>query len=355
MKQARIGVIGVGWWGTIGHLEPLADDPMTELVAVWSRTEERARERAERYGVPRYYTDYRAMIDECDLDGVIVASTPNMHYEQAHYALAHGLHVLMEKPFVLRAAHANALQRMAQERDLLLSVCHPMLFYPPVAEARRQVREGALGRIMLVTALFSQRVYDLYRGQVRESAQARWTKGDVPMPHAASYSDPQVVGGGEGHTQASHIVGALLWVTGLQPAAVYARMNNLDVRVDVVDAMTVRFADGALATVAANGMVPTGVHSTHLQIQGDEGVLVLDTMRRAMTIQTAGDRRPRPIEAKMPEGFSPQAAVPRNYVRAILGEEALYVETEVAVNEARVLDAAYRSAESGCEVEIDRL
>jgi predicted dehydrogenase len=355
MKKARIGIIGVGWWGTVGHLEPLAGDPKTELVAVWSRTEDRARERAKRYGVPRYYTDYRAMIDECDLDGVIVASTPNVHYEQAHYALAHGLHVLMEKPFVLHAGHANALQRAAQEQDLLLSVCHPLLFYPPVAEARREIREGALGRILLVTALFSQRVYDLYRGQVPDAFQSRWYGGDTPKPHAASYSDPQVVGGGEGHTQASHIVGAVLWLTGLQPAAVFARMNNLDVQVDVVDAMTIRFTDGALANVAANGMVPPGIHSTHLQIQGDRGVLVMDTMRRAMTIQTAKDRRPRQLEAKMPEGFSPQAAVPRNYVRAILGEEDLYVETAVAIDEARVLDAAYRSAESGCEVEIDRL
>ena len=63
MNKAKIGIIGVGWWGTVGHLEPLADDPKTELVAVWSRTEAKAKERAERYGVPHYYTDYRAMID----------------------------------------------------------------------------------------------------------------------------------------------------------------------------------------------------------------------------------------------------------------------------------------------------
>ena len=43
MRQARIGIIGVGWWGTVGHLEPLADDPKTELVAVWSRTEVKAK------------------------------------------------------------------------------------------------------------------------------------------------------------------------------------------------------------------------------------------------------------------------------------------------------------------------
>ena len=144
MKKARIGIIGVGWWGTIGHLEPLANDTKTDLVAVWSRTEHKAKMRAKRYGVGDYYTDYKKMIDECDLDGVIIASTPNMHYEQARYALEHGLHVLMEKPFVLQAEHANALQHLAQERGLLLTVCHPILYQSMMAKARQEIQDGNL-------------------------------------------------------------------------------------------------------------------------------------------------------------------------------------------------------------------
>jgi len=352
MKQARIGIIGVGWWGTVGHLEPLADDPKTELVAVWSRTESKAQERAARYGVPRYYADYRRLIDECELDGVIVASTPNMHYGQARYALEHDLHVLMEKPFVLAAEHADALQHIAQERGKLLSVCHPLLYYPPVAKARDEIRGGTVGKVLLITALFSQRVYDLYSGNVPERFYGPWRRGDVPRPNPSSYSDPAVVGGGEGHTQASHIVGAVLWLTGLQPASVFARMNNLDLEVDVVDVMTIHFADGVLATVAANGLLPPRVSSTLLQIQGDKGILGFDAVSRSLYVQMGKEGEPRKLETPMAEGFDPRAAVPVNYVRAILGEEELYVETEVAINEAKVLAAAYRSAATGQEIEL---
>ena len=77
LHPIKIGILGVGWWGTVGHLQPLSEDPKAEVVAVWSRTEEKARGRAEQYNVPRYYTDYRALIDTCELDGVIVASTPS--------------------------------------------------------------------------------------------------------------------------------------------------------------------------------------------------------------------------------------------------------------------------------------
>ena len=144
MKKARIGVIGVGWWGTVGHLEHLVEDPKAEVVAVWSRTEEKAVARAARYGVPQAYTDYREMVDTCDLDGVVIASTPNMHNEQARYALEHGMHVLMEKPFVLQAEHARSLHQLARQNGLgvpVLSLGRRLLI--PRAAALRQLNGGA--------------------------------------------------------------------------------------------------------------------------------------------------------------------------------------------------------------------
>ncbi|MBC8233429.1 hypothetical protein H8E77_28100, partial [bacterium] len=58
----------------------------------------------------------------------------------------------------------------------------------------------------MISALFSQRVYDLYKGDV--SKVFRVQGDDTPRPNASSYSELSIVGGGEGHTQASHIIGA---------------------------------------------------------------------------------------------------------------------------------------------------
>jgi predicted dehydrogenase len=348
MNKARIGIIGVGWWGTVSHLEPLSTDDKAEVVAVWSRTADKAQQRAARYGVPHAYTDYRRMLDECALDGVIIASTPNMHYEQARYALEKGLHVLMEKPFVLRAEHALDLQRLATEKGRLLGVCHPMIFVPYLAAARQEIRHK-LGKLLLVSAHFSQRVYDLYRG----AGATRSADDDRPRPNVASYADPEIVGGGEGHTQASHILGILLWLTGLTPQSVFCQMNNLDLPVDVVDAMTIRFTNGALATVMANGLLPGGFSGMQVHVQGEHGLFSYDSLNHAAAVRVAGDAAPRPIDVTIPAGWNSAAAVPRNFVRAILGEEPLYVETEVAIREALILDAAYRSAASGQDVRIE--
>ena len=350
MNKARIGIIGVGWWGTVGHLEPLSDDSKTELVAVFSRTEAKARQRAERYGVPRHYTDYRKMIQECDLDGVIIATTPNVHYDQARYALEHGLHVLMEKPFVLKTEHVEELAHIAQKKGLLLSVCHPLLYNSLLAQAREQVRGGALGDVLLISAHFSQRTYDLYKGNAEQAFNRRTSDPDLPRPNPSSYSDPEIVGGGEGHTQASHLVGAILWLTGLQPVSAFAYMNNVDLDIDVVDAMTVRFRGGALATLSANGLLPPGIGASQILIQGNKGILSLDSMSRAAHIWLEGDEAPRKLE--LSDYRRSRARVPQNFVRAILGEEDLYVETDVAINEVRILDAAYCSVATGQPVEI---
>jgi len=348
MKKARIGIIGVGWWGTVGHLAPLSQDEKAELVAVYSRTEEKARERAERYGVPKHYTDYRKLIEENELDGVIIATTPNMHYEQARFALEHGLHVLMEKPFVLKAEHAEDLARMAREKGLILSVCYPQCFHPWMIEARQHIHDGKLGNLLLMTRTFSQRVYDLYKGEVPPVFGPRGQ--GYPAPNATSYSDPNIVGGGQGHTQATHTIGELLYLCGLTPVSVFAYMNNLDVAVDVVDAIAVRFANGALATIGTSGQVPPRMGAFGTQIIGDKGVFAMDSTRFAAKVWLEGD--PMPRDLAQPERRNLTADVPRNFVRAILGEEELHIPTQVAIDTVKILDAAYRSAESSCAVDV---
>ncbi len=352
MDKARIGVIGAGWWGTVGHIEPLTREPLAELVAIYSRTEDKVRQRAAKYGVPRYYTDFRRMIDECELDGVVVATTPNAHYEPARYALEHGLHVLVEKPFMLQAKHAEELGRIATERNLLLSVCHPLLYSPLLSQVRHRIRED-LGEVLMISAVFAQRVIDLYRGDVQGMFSWRRKDDGYPVPNAASYSDPDIVGGGEGHTQASHVIGAVLWLTGLGPESVWARMNNLNTSVDVVDAITVRFENGALGTISANGMLPHGIYVNHVHVQGERGVVHLDAANNSAYARMEGDRMPWTLDAS--RQHYERDALTRNFVRTILGHEELLVGMQVAIDEVRILDAAYRSAETGQPVDVASL
>src|SRR5438445_13436795 len=75
-------------------------------------------------------------------------------------------------------------------------------------------------------------------------------------PDPSTWADPAVAGGGYGHAQLSHSTGMLFWLTGLAPQSVYALMTAPQSRVDLYDALSVRFAGGAIGTLSGAGTVP---------------------------------------------------------------------------------------------------
>ncbi len=347
MKKARIAVSGVGWWGTVGHLEPLLKDEKAEVAAIWSRTEAKVKQRAEKYGVKRAFTNYEEMIDSTELDGVVVSSTPNMHYSQAKYALEHDLNVLVEKPFMLHAEQAIELGELAQARGKFITVCHPLIFLPAMTRARQLIREE-LGKLFLVQAHFSQRVIDLFRSDLK--GMFGETKEGFPLPSASSYADPEVSGGGEAHAQASHVVGSMLWLTESQPLEVFAFMDKQDVAVDVVDAVSIRLENGLLGTMSANGNTPARCGMHQMLIQGEHGYIFVEDTQNKITIRNESDREQRIYRVDPSRDHVER--VPGNFVRAILGEEELVVPQQLAINEVRILAGAYRSVETGCKVAV---
>src|SRR5690606_30864174 len=95
MRKLRVGMIGVGSIGLV-HLHALRTFQDVEVVSITSKSQ--MKERAERLRVASYYTDYKEMIDQENLDVVHICTTNNTHFEMAHYAISKGLHVVLEKP-----------------------------------------------------------------------------------------------------------------------------------------------------------------------------------------------------------------------------------------------------------------
>src|SRR5262245_16927471 len=120
MKKVRCGVIGAGWWATTAHLPALRAHPDVELVAVQSLDENRIHQIAKDFRASQAFTDLKELLAIDGLDAVVIASTPNMHYEQTHAALHRGLHVLVEKPMTFTAQQAAALVKCAAGKKLHL-------------------------------------------------------------------------------------------------------------------------------------------------------------------------------------------------------------------------------------------
>src|SRR5439155_13168210 len=83
----KLGMIGVGGWGTAGHLQAYRESPHAEVVALCDAIPERAAEVAADWGVARHYADYRELLADPEVEAVDVATPNNTHREIALAAL----------------------------------------------------------------------------------------------------------------------------------------------------------------------------------------------------------------------------------------------------------------------------
>ena len=78
-RIARIGLIGTGWWATTAHIPALIANPCAELVAISDTRSDVLSRAAKKYAISKTYTNYRDMIDQEQLDGVVVAVWHSSH------------------------------------------------------------------------------------------------------------------------------------------------------------------------------------------------------------------------------------------------------------------------------------
>jgi predicted dehydrogenase len=123
-----------------------------EVVAVVSRTQERARAFAAAHDIPRAYDDVAAMLADGGIDVVYVATPHPQHVAPTRAALEAGVAVLCEKPLAADPADATALVRLARERGVFLAEAMWLRCNPLLVETVRLVADGAIGDLRLITA-----------------------------------------------------------------------------------------------------------------------------------------------------------------------------------------------------------
>lgn len=123
-----------------------------DVVAVASRSLERARTFAAERDIPRVYDDVEAMLADGDIDVLYVATPHPQHVRPTRAALEAGTAVLCEKPLAADATEAASLVAEARERGVLLAEAMWLRCNPLVVEARELVTDGAIGELRLITA-----------------------------------------------------------------------------------------------------------------------------------------------------------------------------------------------------------
>jgi len=328
VSRLRLGVIGAGTWGR-NHVRTVAGLADGELTAVCD-TRESVREGMARQYPEAFVTgDADALLER--VEAVVIASPAATHADYARRAIVRGTPCLVEKPFALRVADAEAVAEAALARNVPVLVGHLLVFHPAVDALRALIAGGELGRVLYMYGL------RVNLGQVRADENALWSFG----PHDVSV--------------ALHLLGEA-------PVRVTAQGScYLQPGVEDVVFLHMAFASGTVAHIQLSWLDPH--KERKLTVVGDKKMVVFDDMepREKLRIYDKGVTRPpdyvswgeslaiREGDIFIPKiaNVEPLAAELAHFVRVVRGAEAPRAGAAEGVRVVRVLDAATRSLAGG--------
>lgn len=130
------------------------------VVAVGSRSRERAVEFAERFDIPNRHGSYDELVADPEVDIIYVATTQNAHAEHAILALNAGKHVLLEKPYTINAVEAQAVVDAAESNGVTVLEAMWTRFLPHMVRIREVIEAGTIGEVRSLVATHEQALAD---------------------------------------------------------------------------------------------------------------------------------------------------------------------------------------------------
>ncbi len=146
MSRLRVAIVGTGLIAKKRHIPAFQRARnAAEIVALCDVNREAATATARSLGIAAAYGDVGEMLAEAKPDLVDVCTPPKTHVDVAVAAMHAGCHVLIEKPMALSVTDCDTIVEAAKRFGVSVCVVHSDLFYPPFLQARKLVRDGAIG------------------------------------------------------------------------------------------------------------------------------------------------------------------------------------------------------------------
>lgn len=353
LNRLNVGIIGAGWWATSSHIPGILQHERARLRAVQSRKKSKAKQVADHFGADLFFDDYQQLILAENMDAVIVSSPPNMHFEQAKFALEHGKHVLIEKPMTFTIAESQTLCNLAKEKKLKFLVSCPWHYTSHGIEARQLIRKGVLGDIKMISILMTNPIDKLLKG-VNTTPTHELDDHVYFEPNYGTYSDPSIAGGGQIYCQVSHAGAYLSFLTGAQPEEVYAKFDYAGSKNDIYDVLTITLDNGALVSLASTGATPLSIRNFEVRVYGTEGILLLELWKGKMAYHPFVGIPKEYSDLDIDEIY-PEKAPVLNFIDSCLDLAVNGSCAEYGLSAMKIIEGASLSNNSGKSIKINNI
>jgi UDP-N-acetyl-2-amino-2-deoxyglucuronate dehydrogenase len=254
--KLRTGIIGCGKVAHL-HAKALGKALNSDFAAVCSRSHEKGRDFAGRYGVNSYTTPAE-MIQKEKIDIAVVCTPHPFHKEPAIEALMAGANVLVEKPLASSLKDCDAMIQAAREAGRILGVVSQRRFYAPCQRIHKAIAEGRIDRPALGTVL-------MLGWRDREYYESDPWRGTW-----------QHEGGGVLVNQAPHQLDLLQWFMGGEIQELYGIWENVNhpyIEVEDTAVAVLRFKNGGVGNIVVSNSQKPGIYGK-VHIHGSNGASV---------------------------------------------------------------------------------
>jgi predicted dehydrogenase len=339
----RIGfaLVGVGQLTLAEILPALEGSKRCQLAALVTGEPQEGVETARRYGLGTEhlytYERFDEIINDDTVQAVYIALPNSLHREYTERAAKAGKHVLCEKPMATTTTDAEAMIRACEDANVKLMIAYRCQFEPHHIEMRRMAREESFGAVKLVEAVNGQNEEDAHAWRMK-----RDLAGGGPLPDVGIYC-----------------LNTIRFVLGEEPSEVFAQMHQPkdDPRFSEVEesiSWTMRFPSG----IIANCLSSYGHHEARrYRLYASDGWFGMDPAFSYQGLRLESGHTAQggvKVREERNLGEVNQFALEfDHFAQAIQEDFTPFTPGEEGLQDMRIIEAIYRSAQDGRPVKLE--
>jgi predicted dehydrogenase len=327
IAPVRWGILGTAKIALEKVIPGMLGSSLAQVVAIASRDIGKAREAANRLGIPKAYGSYQELIDDPDIEAIYNPLPNHLHVPWSIRAAKQGKHVLCEKPIGLSAREARDLLEARDRTGVKIGEAFMVRTHPQWLKVKEIVASGRIGELRLISGHFSY--YRRDPGDIR--SRVEW-------------------GGGALMDVGCYPITIARWLFGAEPLEVVGLVErDPDLEIDRLTSGLLRFEEGQATFSCATQLVP---YQT-MQIFGTTGRIAVEIPFNApprdecrIFVDDGSDLTGMSAETITFPAVDQYSVQADRFSEAIRGVGAVPVPLEDAMGNMAVIDALFRSAES---------
>ena len=329
MSKVRWGVLSTAKIGTEQVIPAMQKGQYAEIMAISSRSLDKAQAVAKRLGIPKAYGSYKELLADPEVEAIYNPLPNHLHVSLSIEALEAGKHVLCEKPIALSAAQAQQLVDAARQYpDLKIMEAFMYRFHPQWQKAKELVTTGQIGRLRAIQTFFSY--YNVDPDNIRNMAD---------------------IGGGGLMDIGCYPISVSRFIFDAEPLKVVGTIErDPNFGTDRLTSAVMEFEQGISTFICSTQLSPY----QEVLIEGTEGWVKIEIpfnppIDRPCRIWHQRDGAVREISLEICSHYTIQGDL---FSQAVLQDTDVPTPIEDAVANMKAIDAIFQSADSGSWVRI---